>query len=274
MHPRLFTIYALYLCALGAGPAAAQDSSASPHWSADSCSAVAAEESCAACHDRSSVLSCRHANDLAPGAHAGLGIPDSYRQALQNGRITCETCHDTSAACSATPAARFLNPAFVRSGPFRPRHAACTQCHDAAAYPRLNPHQPLPDAASRNESCRLCHAGEVPAARDVGPADLPAASKNQCRACHLTPPHPVSMHFGPSADRWSHLVMPSDDVVDRLATAEREEGLRMPLDPISGEIICTTCHEPHVAGSFDGQGDPSADHRLRSPKLCEVCHDL
>jgi hypothetical protein len=57
---------------------------------------------------------------------------------------------------------------------------------------------------------------------------------------------------------------------------KKEVPVLIPLDPASGKIICSTCHNPHERGLLYGRADWGADQsvRLRSEGLdvCQYCH--
>ena len=254
-----------------------------PHWDEEACSTchgqgppVSIENydddaMCGRCHEEPGTASCRHPSNLAPGSAGSVSLPDDYRSSIQDGKVVCTTCHDPLVQCQGDKLAPYLNPRFLRGGPFRQPDEACLLCHDTASYTKLNPHAQLAGGEIRQEACGFCHraaAGEISASSDFR-IDVSA----QCLSCHAIPPHPMSMIPGSGIDSWNHLVVPGESTLRRMSATRERAGARLPVEPGTGKITCATCHDPHEAGVIAGD-PPFLDRaRLRPAARCEDCHE-
>jgi len=203
----------------------------------------------------------------------GTRLPDEFRATTKNDRIVCTTCHDLLLQCQNDADTRYRNPMFLRSGHYRPASTACVACHDPADYQKLNPHRQVADGAIMEDSCLFCHRQVPQPGSNSGP-DLRTNGTRMCTGCHEVLPHPLSMAPGTRTDEWTHLVAPSTDIVDRMRTSESRGGVRLPLDDVTGEVSCATCHDPHESGVIQTPNEQRGDHRLRSTNVCEACHDI
>jgi hypothetical protein len=280
MPPRaaiVLLITATLAAALAAGrPALAGDN---PHWRAGACSTcheasgpaagqarAALDEACLHCHADGVGRPCGHASPVTPaGAMLARALP-RFGAVLEDGRAGCTSCHDLTLQCLASRReSRYANPTFLRGGPFRDPSEACYACHERGDYARLDPHRERPAA------CDLCHPDRPATAR------LHVSDPNSlCTGCHRAAPHPAGV--GGRADRtsWAHLVVPPPEVRERMHAAEVASGVVLPLDPGSGAIVCTTCHDPHAAAQSrtSRAGAALSGPRLRRPELCGACHEL
>lgn len=231
---------------------------------------------CEQCHaGNGGARPCRHVSGIVPG---GMKIPPGYEMALDDGKVVCTTCHDLTIQCEATsPSHRFTNPGFVRGRKSRERGAQCFQCHEAAGFDRLNPHQ-MQAGDPPGSTCTLCHASE-PKRDERGwlAVDFNAQGSlnDLCTGCHEVQPHPGSSFSGKPIG-WEHLAVPSAEIQDNMRRSEATQGLVFPLQPGSGEIHCATCHNPHPQ---ELEGYPAAStvavkDRLRVDKICQACHDM
>lgn len=268
-----------------------------PHWRADACLAchaatptqtalalrdADANRLCGVCHDALSPHSYIHPTDMPLPPPMAQRAPQSFRDAVVRGggNLTCLTCHDLPMQClPARARERAFNPLFFRDGPYRDRTALCYRCHDGKAYERLNAHEQIgAQGRRREERCLVCHehvpaaAGE-PARVDFNvPGDLSAL----CTGCHPSIPHPGgSFSFGRKGEP-NHLVVPAPGMAERMRRQARAQGIVLPLDPNTGKVYCGTCHNAHARGVLQGAAAHGADgkDRLRSPRLCEACHEL
>ena len=93
-----------------------------------------------------------------------------------------------------------------------------------------------------------------------------------CSGCHTVGPHPSSSITGKRG--WLHMSVPNAEFVERMRQTVEAKGGRLPLDPVSGEMTCVTCHDPHderLAGF--AIADPSGSKaRLRYEDICGACH--
>jgi len=146
----------------------------------------------------------------------------------------------------------------------------------------INPHNQIGETGEVLwGTCLICHkeVPDVKKAKSIEDVKLYFEDPVQlCRSCHTVAKHPasegVTVALGFKAP--DHLRVPPKRVVDNIRLMKKEIPLIMPLDPKTGKIICSTCHNPHERGLLPGRGDWGADYsrRLRSAGLdvCQYCH--
>ena len=254
-----------------------------PHWDDQACSTCHGEGTpasiknydsdamCGRCHEKSGTQSCRHPSNLVSADTGSVSLPDDFRSATRGGRVVCTTCHDPLVQCQGDKLAPYLNPRFLRGGPFQQSDEACLLCHDKAPYKKLNPHAQLADGEIRREACGFCHTlaeGKISAS-----SGFRIDASTQCLGCHAVSPHPMSMIPGSGIDSWNHLVVPGESTMRRMNETRERTGARLPVEPGTGKITCATCHDPHEAGVIAGD-PPFLDRaRLRPAARCEDCHE-
>jgi len=271
--------------------AATQDSS--PHWRADGCpachaatqpvagaatlQAASAETLCAECHGDRAAAACRHRSGITPGQARSEDFDAPLQAALVGGRVTCTTCHDLAPQCARDSRQRYRNAAFLRGGPFKHPGEQCFGCHDKSGYRRSTPHLHVRRGEIQADKCVFCH-GSAPQRGEAGQwSPVTFATQGPlsklCDGCHVTGPHPSGRATGPSG--WVHLVVPPADYRTRMTQSVAERGGRLPLDPGTGAITCTTCHNPHHRGleGYATSGE-KAKTRLRYDNICGVCHEI
>ena len=268
-----------------------------PHWRKDACLACHVSEpgeggsplkaqtdgTCFYCHsiEDHTVI---HPVNLAPGKKMLARMSKKFRENLARGNKTnCITCHDVLMQCiKPTALMRLRNSSFVRGGYYNTRTGVCYQCHDKAAYKKLNPHDQISDKGVLNkDKCLICHqsvpkqgvnrvATNVTMHTDSDRSEI-------CLNCHRWIPHPggnMTMFSGGGPP--DHLVVPDSRIRDRLAEMTQKNGLDMPLEPGSGKIYCATCHNPHERGvikKISLAKGADEKNRLRSKRICINCHD-
>lgn len=220
---------------------------------------------CMRCHD--GVKATREAHPVGVAAEAeGVHAPRDWP--LVDRRLSCLTCHDIAGHCLA-PVRPAENPAFVRG--FNPREpmAFCNHCHVQESF-RFNPHEAV--VSERHESgvtgCGFCHElAESGAASRGGSVQsrLRAPATTLCLNCHVR-------HADPAIR--GHL--------DQAATGEYAPRTFLPIE--NGKITCSTCHNPHPAGTFPpgnplgrmATEGPDARNRLRGAyaDVCRACHPV
>jgi len=268
-----------------------------PHWRKDSCLAchvnepdgggsplkAQTDQTCFYCH-RKEEHTVIHPVNLAPGKKMLSRMPKEFRQNLDRGKETnCLTCHDVLMQCTKKRPSvmRLRNKSFVRGGYYNTRTGICYQCHNKAAYKKLNPHDQVSDkGAVDKDKCLICHKG-VPKQDDRGATELTMQVESDwaqmCLNCHRWQPHPggnMAMFSGGKPP--NHLVVPDGRIRDRMMEMTQKNHLAMPLEPGSGKVYCATCHNPHERGVIkDVSRAKGADgkHRLRSQRICINCHD-
>lgn len=283
---------ALMLPLMLASLSMAADDPANPHWNKNACEAChkspapragnlglktdTAGELCEGCHaGQGAARACRHVSGIVPD---DMQIPPSYVPKLEGGKLVCTTCHDLAVQCvSPSKSYSLANPGFLRDRSSRERGKHCFQCHDAAGFERLNPHQMQAGSPPEN-TCTFCHAS-MPVRDERGwlavDFNVTNSLNDMCTGCHDVQPHPGNSFSGKPVG-WEHLAVPSAEIRENISRAEAARGVIFPLDPITGEVHCATCHNPHP-GELEGY--PAAvtagmKGRLRVDKICQACHDL
>ncbi|MBI5586946.1 MAG: hypothetical protein HY889_01095 [Deltaproteobacteria bacterium] len=159
-------------------------------------------------------------------------------------------------------------------------------------YPReqalrtvINPHEQINDEGEILwGTCTICHQNTPDVMKEKSIKDVqlhfPDDLNQICRRCHDVKPHPAG-EGGVSATMSgfvapNHLVVPSKPVQLSMRLSLKETPTILPLDPKSGKIFCSTCHNPHERGLLLGRADYGGDYtqRLRSAGLdiCQYCH--
>lgn len=233
------------------------------------------EELCATCHGSGGdARPCRHASDIPAANHA---MPDSYRESLADGRLTCTTCHDMSFQCqNPSRSSSFVNPGFLRDRVSRDTSDQCFECHDASGYAKLDPHEGVAGDPLR-PTCLLCHAALPESDQTGGVAlsfNMAHDLNDACRGCHQVRPHPGNAFSGKPIG-WEHLAAPSAEVLENIRASFEKTSVDLPLSPINGEVICSTCHNQHgfQAAESAAAGQELPQHRLRMNDICQACHD-
>ncbi len=192
---------------------------------------------------------------------------------LDGGRVTCETCHDSSLQEGGEGAgsAGRTNPKFLRGG-FTSRNEFCLRCHSQESIRALNAHLQLFDDGSANVViCAFCHsslpgieAGWITRTRFSGDE-----VNDLCLLCHTS----LYLENHPQVP---HLVRPSGEMMEVLESAEERLGVVLPL--YDDRIVCVTCHNPHQEGVIRETGaskGAGAVKRLRLgfvTNICQGCH--
>jgi len=222
---------------------------------------------CGSCHQIDPLLS--HPIDVMPSMQIPSHLP------LENGRMTCATCHDNSSA-QAHAAARGSHTPLLRAGQTLEVPAGtgwsafCVQCHDPEQQTRQAQH------GSSLGRAHLAWPGQSGARRDHDepPSDAHRQTYDpQTRLC-------LSCHDGIlSSDialwngrRERGQLSDEHPIGVSLAAASRDMPLRSPatLDPrirlFDQRLGCTTCHSPF---SSEKGLLVMSNHRSR---LCLSCH--
>lgn len=202
---------------------------------------------------------------------------------LENGKITCNTCHLIAGQCSADKNAKKYNPNFLRADPYQPRTTFCYQCHDKSRYKRLNPHEQLDADGNIIESkCLYCHKFkpdeenatlEKQRRGEKGSVEFIAEFFRLCFRCHFrqTRGHLINAN---------HLTRnPPEKILSNMVLSEKNMNVILPLDD-EGGLTCATCHNPHQKGVIPsespGAKGASEEQRLRVPmegnRICRACH--
>lgn len=241
---------------------------------------------CGNCHDAASRHSYLHPSGARPGRDMLERMPASYRDRLEQGRVTCTTCHDLPAQCLPERRnQRQENPMFLRDGPFAHRTDACYLCHDASQYARINPHEQVDrDGSLRKATCALCHSDVESLDSSAGVEGVGFNIRNDlarmCTGCHPWIPHPggTFMFSSTFKDRKhpEHLAVPPREMRRYMQRMAARNGIILPLDPTTGKVYCATCHNPHARGVIEDEAaarGAGSDKRLRMKNICTNCHN-
>jgi predicted CXXCH cytochrome family protein len=192
---------------------------------------------------------------------------------LQNGKLSCETCHQSSLQESARhiDSVGKENPYFLRRSGLS-RNEFCFLCHRQETYRRLNPHLQIDEHGHiRKETCLLCHAS-LPDIYLFGPENvifMVADPNEYCIGCH-----PGFSENHPAGGR--HLVKPSAKILKALETSVQRIGVELPL--YQGKVVCATCHNPHDLGVIKYPASAEGSQRKNKLRLmpgitqCTGCH--
>jgi len=191
---------------------------------------------------------------------------------LENGKVSCGTCHDIYLQCQTNPELRDNNSKFFRGGPYLTRTSMCFKCHDEKKYRMLDPHNQLDHEGNVIvDKCLYCHVTkpdqEKSSFEDV---KLIGDLKVLCQRCHGT----LLKHPG----NVFHYLKPSSKIMKRIEAMEKDNQIILPLD-YEGKLTCSTCHNPHERGVIPAARKSAKGasevlrHRLPN-KLCKSCHGL
>jgi predicted CXXCH cytochrome family protein len=284
-----------------------------PHWNAGRCGdchavregkveaipAAKVDGVCLRCHDGRAASA--EAHPVGRAAPATRPIPAPSGWPLNEGRLSCVTCHEMRAACAVDAARPIEETKLLRKGTAGAEATSiCERCHVAADYPRYNPHVMLTAGARGviEEKCIACHSAMPDRASKArtGQSLLRGGDEvSLCRACHdkrhkdqFNPGHlgakvkPEMLAFMRAREVVGLMTAPGGDLLAQLKAA----GAKPTLIGLAadGTIACSTCHNPHQAGVFTA-GTPLAFRPMRvvgdraiSPvhgeQWCNHCHDL
>jgi hypothetical protein len=195
---------------------------------------------CNRCHDGKIARNDVHPIGKEPGP--SMNIPSTMP--LSEGKMTCETCHDSSLqeGGERRDSVGRSNPNFLREGMLT-RNEFCLRCHTPENYEKLNAHDQVDESGSmKSQICLFCHSS-LPDVKVMGieSVDFDVESLNEyCTVCHEGQNYLDNHPVGP------HLVEPSRSVYRAIETAGERLGVELPLfDEI---ITCATCHNPHQEG--------------------------
>jgi hypothetical protein len=175
------------------------------------------DETCKSCHEESDM----HPVALAP---KNVAVPDGWP--LDEGIVSCWTCHTEPACAAGEPAEA---PLYLRGGAFGRINDFCYRCHERQAYVREDPHHPMERRSADDSTCAACHVG-LPE-----PGAAPEASKIReveggvCSTCHEP-----DTHLGTR----SHM----HERVEPGPRGRMPEAVALPAD---GTVQCWSCHEVH-----------------------------
>ncbi len=206
---------------------------------------------CVDCHEQ--VRSLSHPVDVYPSSSVPGHLP------LENGRLSCLTCHDLGAGEGA---------ALLRIDPGAAPAALCTQCHDAARGGRGEAHALATGRAHLASSSRR-GGSSSPGTRFDGESE-------RCMSCHdgtvasegavrTGPPGPMNAMRLIGGQHPIGVTHRSRGIGDHLVPAIR-------LDPAirlyDGRVGCGSCHSPYA------EGEAMLVMSNERSRLCLACHDF
>ena len=246
-------------------------------------------ELCNRCHATISKDKYIHAAGMVPPTQMVERMPREFQEALERdpeGRITCRVCHEIKYQCLSKEFYRRAdNPLFHRGAPYRKRTDLCYNCHNKSEYKgKHNPHDQINDEGElMTDVCTYCHA-KLPdrrKARSIADVSFEYEKLDMlCLRCHTDDAYAYGCVTGYEEDGRPiyHGDRPDEEMLARIDQHTKENIL--PLELITGNIFCGTCHNPHELGvQRQHKADVGADahKRLRISKkdshLCLGCHD-
>ncbi len=191
---------------------------------------------------------------------------------LDEGKLSCLTCHDVLSQMKADVVLKTTNRKFVRGAPYETLSTFCFFCHRQEEYKKTNPHQQL-DAGGKivAESCLFCHQS-VPdplRAKNINDVSFTTTLSQYCVNCHFQQKtaHPA---------RADHLAALPDFLRASVPARAGAQHAELPLD--GDRIFCGTCHNPHEKGVIqrrEAAAGAGEEYFLRlngGYPLCVTCH--
>jgi hypothetical protein len=210
---------------------------------------------------------CVHPTDIPPSPGIKERLPSDLP--LENGKVTCLTCHDIFLQCRK----QLFKTDSVRGAPYPARTDFCFQCHLKGDYEQANPHHEIDQRGEIvPDTCLVCHP-EKPDEKNTTIKDVKFIGDVEgiCCGCH----HISGNHSG---DHDHIGVLPSEKGLKRIKVMEEKFNTILPLDE-GGKMTCVTCHNPHDKGVIP-EGKPGAVgagskylHRLPGD-ICQECHQM
>jgi predicted CXXCH cytochrome family protein len=225
---------------------------------------------CNRCHTRAFVTMEIHPINVTVDTEMQRIFPTAWP--LNNGTLSCLTCHDALAQMEDNFPAKWVNPNFLRGAPYKKKTDFCFVCHPKKQFQKTNPHKQLDERGEIiSQNCLVCHASVPDPARKTGAGAVmlkePVASI--CVGCH-----PV--HFASHGADRGFVQVPADM---RRGLESREKALHVELPLLNDGIFCGTCHNPHEKGVIrtaavqSGAGDKYFLRLNGGYDLCVICHD-
>ncbi len=250
---------------------------------------------CNRCHDTAVAKASEHLVGVAVPENKYFKKP-SADFLLQDGKLTCVTCHDPRVQEKDDLSEKEKNPMFLRRYDFKTqltfewnksetadvrysqnRYILCFECHKKGQLLQWSPHKnQLNERGEINEElCLFCHL-EVPDVNAVDKSEwkLRRKSQHQCLNCHMgkTRFHPIRVtHYGN---------LPPANIINQIEYSKRRVGVIIPLGidaQGAKRVVCNSCHNPHQRGvlknSLSQKGADGVKRlRLDGFTMCLACH--
>ncbi len=149
----------------------------------------------------------------------------------------------------------------------------------------MNPHEQINDEGEVLwNKCLICHKVIPDVYKDKSIEDVKLRFeddlKQGCYRCHPERKHPggewVGRALGTGTGAPEHLVVPPRYIRRNIRLSMKEDYMKLPMDPKTGKITCSTCHNPHERGVLVGRADAGADRdlllRSTGTSICQYCH--
>lgn len=250
---------------------------------------------CQSCHDGRLATREVHPVDLAPSAAILQKIPSDIP--LENGILTCLSCHDISSDCKAGQQPAAANHNLLRGTRVSHPMEFCFRCHVQENYRTFNAHDQLEAGKPKTDTCTWCHdrIPDINSRFKEGTSYLlRSKSYGVCNNCHAVEKnHPTGdshMNATPTEKMMWHMSayelqprmnLPFKQLLEYVRAANRAPR-SIPLDE-NGRITCYSCHNPHEKGllpnrnprSVGAEPKHAVNHRLRAYEgtACRVCHE-
>jgi hypothetical protein len=250
---------------------------------------------CRSCHDGRLAGSEEHPSEVTPGEEIAMRIPSDMP--LDNGMLTCLSCHDVVRRCKTEQAASESNRNFLRGVQRSPGVAFCFRCHAEEKYRPFNVHDQLEGDKIKTNTCGWCHVNvpDVNVRLKVGePYAIRNSSYVLCSSCHdvgmahpSNSPHlesrasPEILNYMSAYEMQPGMCMTIHELMEYVRAVKRSPR-SIPLGS-DGSIVCYSCHNPHEKGLFPHSNPRSLgaepkhakNHRLRARQgdICIACHD-
>lgn len=216
---------------------------------------------------------------------------------LEDGRLTCLSCHNATLRCTMDPAVNAGNPLFLRGSIVEITGDYCFRCHTREHYRPVNAHDQMETDQIKEDGCLWCHVNIPDRNTTVSKgalSNLRNSASGICVNCHFVGPnHPVEgKHMGSTPSSDLLFFMAAAEIRDRMnipfasllemVRASGRMPRQIPLDE-QNRITCYTCHNPHEKDllpasnphTVGAEPDKAVTHRLRirQGSVCSVCHD-
>lgn len=213
-----------------------------------------------------------HPVDIRPSDELRPRIPEEFP--LQNGEVTCSTCHDIFIQCRDKPPEKILlkEQKFLRGAPYEETTTLCFKCHDVNQYRKYNPHKQLNAQKQIEEKkCLYCHSN-IPDEKQTTYEDAKLLGNMEiiCVRCHAKE--------SKQPFHAKHLRKPSLEVLKAIRQLRDHQHIILPLSQ-DGRVTCATCHNPHEKGVIPDRREGAKGagytkrHRL-ADKMCIKCHPM
>ncbi len=213
-----------------------------------------------------------HPVDIEPSPALSDTMPENFP--LQDGRVSCNTCHDIFSQCQVEQRIFTEEQNFLRGAPYQSRTDICFKCHDENQYSMYNPHQQIDDQGEIiKATCLYCHS-EVPDpdSATYENVDLLANLDMLCIRCH-------SILRGGALHIRHFRSIPTPKILTRIQEMKDRYNIALILNE-EGRVTCATCHNPHekLATPADRVGvrklGAEEGFGTRVGSTCSFCHPL